>query len=95
MRRCVAPAHLMMALLSVTSLVRGADRVAETRQGDGGWNGLLCDGAGDSRHVLDRLTPVAKGPMGTYGPTGVPSLVTAWREGGRCLGNEVPGVGTE
>jgi hypothetical protein len=95
MKRCVAPAHRVRVLLFAASLVRGADCVAGTRPGDGGWNGLLYDGRGDAHHVLDRPTPVAKGPMRTYRRAGVPFLVTAWRKGGRCLGNEVARIGTE
>ena len=101
MRRCVAPAHRMVALLLAAGLVRGAirprgaDRVAETHQGDGSWEGRSCESGGDGRNVLDRWTPAAMERMGTCRRTGVPSLSTAWWRGGDYLGNEVPFFGTE
>ena len=101
MKRCVAPAHLMIALLFAAGPVgivvfrRGADRVAETHLADRGWDGLLCDCYGDLRHVLDRLTRAAMGQMGTCGPARVLSLSTTWRKAGDHLGDEVPLIGTE
>jgi hypothetical protein len=55
MRRCVAPARLMIPLLPATGHVSGAvfqggaGRVAATHQGDGGSEGPLCDRCGDLR----------------------------------------------
>jgi len=73
----------------------GTHRVAETPKGKGGWDGALCDRHGDLRHVLDTWTPAVMERMGTYGPTGVPSLSVALPKAGDCLGSEVRFVGTE
>ncbi len=62
MRRFAAPARRIVALLLATALAsgvvfrRGTDRVAETLQGKGGWDGALCDRYGDLRHLGMRLS---------------------------------------
>jgi len=96
MRRWVAPARLITAPLPATGLVSGgAGHVAETHEGDGGWDRPLCGRYGDLRNFLDGLTPAAMGRRGTYGPTGTPSLSAALPKAGDNLGNKVPFVGAE
>ncbi len=56
MKRCVAPAHLLLALLLAAGLVSGADRVVETRRGEAGWDGPSCDRYGNWRSVPDTVT---------------------------------------
>ncbi len=95
MKRCVAPAHLLLALLLAAGLVSGADRVVETRRGEAGWDGPSCDRYGNWRSVPNTVTPAAMGGMRTYGRIGVPFLAAALSKAGDHPGNEVPFVGTE
>jgi hypothetical protein len=90
MRTCVVPAHLIVGLLSATGLGGDvfhcdADRVVETHNREGGWDGLLSDWCGDFPNVSDRVSRTTMGWTGTHGQTGDPSLSAALPKAGDYL----------